>query len=201
MITAVCLLAGFSTRMGQLKQHVKLGDKTFLERILCNLKKNSEYVEKIIMVGQASDFRSQAVSESLHISWITNPAPEDGPLSSIKLALRHIEPESAMLLWPVDHPLVSNKTVAMLCREHCSNPDKIIVPSIDNRRGHPTIFPASLKAELSSISLEEGAKKLLQLYPERIAHLVTTDVWVRKNLNNPQMLEEAEQYLQAMHQS
>lgn len=195
MITAVCLLAGYSSRMGQPKQHIELGNKTFIERIVANLHENASFIGKVIMVGQANDSRSQNLAEQSGALWISNPNPDEGPLSSIRLALSHFEPDSAMLMWPVDHPMVRPTTIRELCRHHFLQPEMIVVPSIDNRRGHPTIFPAGLLNEFQQIPENEGAKKILIQHPEMILHVVTDDVWVRKNLNTPQMLEEAQNCL------
>lgn len=181
--------------MGQPKQHVELGGMTFIERITKNLRENAGHVAKIIMVGQAGDSRSQKLAAAIDATWISNPAPENGPLSSIRLALPMIQPDSAMLMWPVDHPMIAPATVEALCRQHLCTPDQIIVPSIDNRRGHPSIFPAELLPEFFAIPEDEGARKILQLHPERIEHVITDDIWVRKNLNTPELLAEAAQYL------
>lgn len=201
LITAVCLLAGFSSRMGQPKQHIELGNQTFIERIIANLQENADFFGKIIMVGQTGDLRSQSLAKQVEALWISNPAPEEGPLSSIRLALAKIEPGSAMLMWPVDHPMVSSTTIMELCQSHLKAPEKIIVPSIDNRRGHPTIFPARLLHEFHKIPENEGARKILQQHSEEILHVITDDVWVRKNLNTPQMLSEAQSWLANQAQS
>lgn len=198
MITAVCLLAGFSKRMGKPKQHVQLGQKTFAEHIITSLQANARHISAIIMVGQADDRRGQELAKANNAFWIANLHPEAGPLSSIKLALQHIQPGNAMLMWPVDHPLVSPNTVKALCEKHFQAKDRIIVPSIDNRRGHPSIFPAQLLNEFSLIPEEEGARWLLKAHPDKIEHVVTEDVWTRKNLNTPELLNEARQYLESL---
>jgi molybdenum cofactor cytidylyltransferase len=191
MITSICLLAGFSTRMGQPKQHIILGQKSFLEMIIEKLTANKKYITQMLFVGQADDKKSKRLIENCGGQWIVNPTLERGPLSSIKLALNFKYAANATMLWPVDHPMISQHTILQLCQAFAENPGQIIVPSINLRRGHPSIFPADLTGLFFEIPENEGARKILQLLPERIDHIASNDIWIRKNINTPELLEEA----------
>lgn len=193
MITSICLLAGFSTRMGQPKQHVKLGQQSFLAMIIEKLTANKKYISQMLFVGQADDHKSKTLVEKAGGQWIVNPTPERGPLSSIKLALNVKPAENATMLWPVDHPMISQVTISKLCQAFHQNPGQIVVPSINFRRGHPSIFPADLTKLFYEIPENEGARKILQLLPDRINHIESSDIWVRKNINTPELLAEARQ--------
>jgi len=195
MLDALILLAGFSRRMGQLKQHTILGDYTFLEIISAKLNACRSQFRHLHFVGQKEDSAAERLVASIGGVWLTNPTPELGPLSSIRIALQHCSDDTAKLLWPIDHPMIASTTVNQLIEMWQSQSDFITVPSDGARRGHPTIFPGWCCREFFRINLEEGAKKLLQLYPERIKYLLTDDIWITKNLNTPQMLIEAENWL------
>lgn len=195
MITSLCLLAGYSTRMGKPKQHVRLGKTTFLEQIIDSLEKNRDFFDNLVFVGQKNDLVSKDLVEKHNGVWLVNETPEKGPLSSIRIALESIEQQSALMLWPVDHPLINPQTVRQLCEVFAKNEQKIVVPSINDRRGHPSIFPANLRQYFFSVPEHEGARKILQLFPAKIEHVLTTDVWVRKNINTPELLAEAEAFL------
>lgn len=190
-LSAIILLAGFSSRMGEPKQHVKIGEKTFLERIVSSLASVSESLDQCYFVGQNSDEKGMGIVRDFGGKWISNPKPEDGPLSSIRLAINEIAKDSALLLWPVDHPMIKAETVLEIIAAWQSNPQNITVPSIEMRRGHPTIFPANMKPDFFEAQLNKGAKVILQKYPDRITHVETDDAWVRKNLNTPELVEEA----------
>jgi CTP:molybdopterin cytidylyltransferase MocA len=196
MLDALILLAGFSRRMGQLKQHTSLGGHTFLEIISSKLNACRSQFRHLLFVGQENDSTAEALVASNGGIWLTNPHPELGPLSSIRIALRHYSDDTAKLLWPVDHPMIANETVSRLIELWQSEQEKISVPSDGKRRGHPTIFPGWCCREFFDIGLEEGAKKILQMYPERINYLLTDDIWITRNLNTPQLLAEAEAWLQ-----
>lgn len=191
----ICLLAGNSSRMGRPKQHLVIAGSTFLEHLLSRLSAVRGRIGPLCFVGQVHD--DKAREAVLHIGgrWIVNPAPEDGPLSSVRLALAEVPPESGFLLWPVDHPLVAISTLEALIDAVEADSGRIVAPSDGQRRGHPSYFPAWTREELLSAPFDAGAKWVLQRHPDQITHVVTDDPWIRRNLNTPELLAEAEREL------
>ncbi len=178
--------------MGRPKQHLVIAGKTFLEHLLARLSAVRDWLGPLCFVGKAHDSVGREAVSRFGGRWIVNPAPDDGPLSSIRLALAEIPPKTGFLLWPVDHPLVAVFTLEALLETVAADPGRIVVPSDGQRRGHPSYFPAWAGVELLSCPLEAGAKFVLQRHPDRIAHVVTDDPWIRSNLNTPELLAEAE---------
>ncbi len=196
MLDALILLAGYSRRMGQLKQHTSLAGSTFLETINAKLLACRSLFRHLLFVGQQSDIAAEKLVNDSGGIWLTNPQPELGPLSSIRIALQHSPDDTAKMLWPVDHPMIATITVKELIKLWSNETSKITIPSNGEHRGHPTIFPGWCCREFFKINLDEGAKKLLQLYPDRIRYLLTDDIWITRNLNTPQALADAEKWLQ-----
>ncbi len=195
-LTSIVLLAGNSTRMGRPKQHLLLGNQTFLQLIIGKLRSLGE-ITRMLFVGQAGDTDGQSEVAKCNGIWINNPTPENGPLSSIRLALPAAPADSAILLWPVDHPMIGEKTVRALIAEWRKKTDMITVPSDGKNRGHPTIFPVWCRPLFEEIPLVDGARKILQTNPQRINHLLTDDLWITRNLNTPTALAEAENWLKS----
>lgn len=191
----LCLLAGHSSRMGRPKQHLVIAGSTFLEHLLSRLSAVRGRLGPLCFVGQAHDDKAREAISQFGGRWIVNPAPDDGPLSSIRLALAEIPVETGFLLWPVDHPLVSLPTLEALLDAVEADSGRFVAPSDGRRRGHPSYFPAWARAELLSAPLDSGAKWVLQRHPDRITHVVTDDPWIRRNLNTPELLAEAEREL------
>ncbi|HEY9072202.1 MAG TPA: NTP transferase domain-containing protein [Candidatus Ozemobacteraceae bacterium] len=187
----ICLLAGHASRMGSPKQHVLLGQKTFLEHLLARVDAIRGMLGERFFIGQERDIRSSGLVTRSGGIWVVNPAPDEGPLSSIRLALRQFSRPAGFLLWPIDHPLVAPSTVAEVLAEASRNPEAIVVPSDGERRGHPSCFPAWARDELFMAPLEAGARWVMQRHPDRIRHLLTHDPWIRRNLNTPELVTEA----------
>mgnify|MGYP000914532431 CR=1 FL=1 len=196
MLDALILLAGYSSRMGQPKQHTSLAGKTFLETITSKLVACRSEFRHLLFVGQQSDSAAEKLVIDHGGTWLINPNPELGPLSSIRIAIQHCSDDVAKMLWPVDHPMIAARTISQLITLWSKETSMITVPSNGERRGHPTIFPDWCCREFFNIELDAGAKKLLQLYPDRIRYLLTDDIWITRNLNTPRALAEAEAWLQ-----
>lgn len=179
--------------MGRPKQHVVVGGRTFLEHLLAGLAGlGSALAPPLAFVGQAGDAEGRARVEAAGGTWVVNPRPEDGPLSSIRVALDLLPPGRGFLLWPVDHPLVRPSTLAALVAAARLEPGALVVPSVDQRRGHPVVFPGWAAAELRAAPLDEGARWVFQRHPDRIVHVTVDDRWIRFNVNTPEALAEAE---------
>lgn len=191
MLCSVCLLAGYSSRMGRPKQHVEINGESFLEIVERKLAACQGDLQARIFVGQAGDEVSEQFVSSKGGIWVTNPRPEDGPLSSIRLAVKAMPAKSALLLWPVDHPLADITTLKAIVEAHQRNPEAIIVPSYDKRRGHPSVFPGWCRQLFFEIELEGGARMILRRHPDRIVHVEVNDPWVLRNINTPGALEDA----------
>ncbi len=189
--TLVCLLAGHGSRMGQPKQHAVIAGRTFLAHIIATLDALA-FAGQRTFVGQDGDNRSAQCIANCGGTWITNPRPEDGPLSSIRLALPTVPAGSGILLWPIDAPLVRPATVAALLAAAQASPDRFAIPSDGRRRGHPAFFPGWALPEIERAPLDQGARWVLQQHPHVIDHLVVDDPWITANINTPSALAEAE---------
>ena len=192
MDALICLLAGKSSRMGTPKQHVSVGGHTFLEHILRTLSRLANPPSPQIFVGSESDDLSYRAVQNHGGVWVINREPDLGPLHSIHLAAAHLPSGSGFFLWPIDHPLITVETIEHLTLAANDHPTLMIVPSIQNRRGHPSRFPHWTREILHQAPLEVGAKWVLQQFPEKIMHVVVEDEWIIRNLNTPERLQEAE---------
>lgn len=176
--------------MGQPKQHVEVGGKSFLTHI-CTTISNFERITPRVFVGQPQDIRSKETIDSYAGIWQENADIDLGPLHSIRLALYHFPTNLGFLLWPIDHPLVSMETVSALLLKAAEAPDNLIIPSDGTKRGHPSYFPPWASEEIRKAPLDRGAKWVLKQFPEKIIHLTVPDIWITKNLNSPERLNEA----------
>lgn len=195
-ITSVVLMAGYSRRMGHLKQHVVLNGKTFLEHIAEKLLRFPNEISTKIFVGQENDKLGQQKVKECGGIWISNLQPENGPLSSIRLALDKVDSTAdAIMIWPTDHPMIEFNTLQKLVNSFKEKPEYITLPSDGEHRGHPAIFPKWCFDYFKNHELQNGAKTLLQMFPDKINYVLTEDIWITRNINTPELLKEAEKLL------
>ena len=125
---------------------------------------------------------------------IVNPRWQDGQLSSIQAAIEGLSPlpTDGLLLFLVDHPLVSAGLVKKLVEIFYETGDSIVLPTYRGKRGHPVIFARRLYAELLAAPPDQGARAVVWAHAAEVLEVVPTDEeGVVLNLNDPETLRKA----------
>lgn len=175
----VILAAGQGKRLrNQVKALLKIGNKTFLERILENFQK-IKVSPVILVLGYKADLvkaylRKMKIQSGLKV--VVNPEYQKEQLLSLILAIKNCPKNfSGIMFTPVDYPLVSLSTYRKLLTVWQKDPEKICLPSYQYRKGHPAIFPRWAAQRILKEKLTGGARDLLKKYPERINYVVVND--------------------------
>lgn len=171
----IILAAGASERMGSPKWEVEIKGRTFLRNIISEF--NSAGVVHILAV-----FRNR-LPFAEDCTALLNPHPERGQLSSLKIALRELPNETPFIMQLVDRPLV--KAVTFIRMMDCYDNESIIIPVFNGRKGHPALFPPSMREVLLSTEESLGIRggitagrtsvKLLEVEDEAILWNIDTE--------------------------
>lgn len=179
MIGAIVLAAGSSSRMGRAKAGLPVGASgiTFLETILATLA--AAGVADVRVVQAPGD-------EPPHPNAVVNPDPSAKMLSSVQCGLRAFDRElGAVLLWPVDHPLVKSESVLAILAAFGASNAPIVVPTYADRRGHPTLFASRVLAELLNADPAKGARAVVHGHTDRL-ELPVDDPGVVADIDTPE---------------
>ena len=190
MLAAVILSGGASRRMGSPKALVSYHGASFLEHLLSVTRHPAIGVRRVVL-GPDGDTISRQVAlapeEIVH-----NREWERGQLSSIHAALRSLPAGTeGMLLFPVDHPLVSATLVNNLIVTFLETRAPVVLPTFEGRRGHPVIFSAAVYEELLRAPLETGARAVVWAHKNELQEVSTTEEGCVLNLNDPDALLQA----------
>ena len=190
-LAGVVLAAGRSARMGSPKALLDFLGLPFVVRILQALEA-LEVKTRVVVLGPDAA-RIQPVLASNDCMIVENPAPDTGPIESLRIALRAVQPLQlgAILVWPVDLPHVRVTTVDRVLDAHRRTKASIVVPTFGERRGHPVIWGAALFEELlkSEKAEEDGARAVLRAHEDDIVHVPVDDPAVIDAVNTPQDYE------------
>ena len=183
---AVVLAAGRSTRMGQPKALLPAtrAGETFIERLVGTLVGGG--IDDVVVV--AGD-QASAISSRLgfRARVIVNPNVDRGQLSSILIGLEVIDRPGvqAVMIAPVDQPLVSDTTVRALAEAWRRNRAPIVRPVRDGRHGHPVIFDRTVFDELRAADLSAGARSVVHAHAENLMEIAVDDDGAFADIDTP----------------
>ena len=188
MFGAVVLAAGASIRMGSPKALVQVGEEAAVARA-CRQLASSGYGPIVVVVGAHADAIRPAVPATGRVA--VNENWNLGRTGSIKTGLRALEKGTGFLVWPIDHPCISEKTLETLLRRD----GDIRVPTHQGRRGHPTAFDARIRNEVLALGDDQPLHDVLHARPSRIAEIPVDDPGVLLNVDTPDDLKKLEAFL------
>jgi CTP:molybdopterin cytidylyltransferase MocA len=170
-IVAIVLAAGEGRRIGGPKALLSRHGRTFLAHA-CHLLARPGVAEVVAVIGaSAARVRSEAPVPD-DVTVVENEAWSDGMLSSVWCGLDAAEnlAADAVLLHPVDHPLVSPATVDRVV-DALRQGAFAAVPTHAGRRGHPGGFGREAFDPLRAAPLDQGARAVLAGHAHRVVHV------------------------------
>lgn len=141
--------------MGRSKQLLPLGPKPVIRHCLDSLL--AAGVQEIVVVLGMDHGGVAAAIGGMPVRTVVNADFLSDMAGSVRTGLRQTAPAATgVLVCLADHPLVMPATIAELVGCHASDPDSILIPAYQGRRGHPTLFPrAAIGDILSAKTLRE----------------------------------------------
>ncbi|MEW6455488.1 MAG: nucleotidyltransferase family protein [Acidobacteriota bacterium] len=160
-VSAILLAAGKSERIGNSKQLLPFKDSTIIETILGAFL-NSYIVETIIVIRK-DDLQLKKIVKNYRVKLCLNPYKESEMKDSVSLGLKMVNKNSrGIMVSPSDLPLITTSLINRLVENFNKNPQKIIIPVYEERRGHPTIFPIKYLKNLAGLKENIGLREIIR---------------------------------------
>lgn len=189
MIAGIVLAGGRSRRMGRPKALLKVGEETFLERAVRRLTLGG--CEDVVVVLNAEDPEFSEVAASAGARPTRGGGLDTEQIDSLRAGLRALpRGVEAVVVLPVDHPLVGSPTVAVLVDAFKRRGAPIVRPMCKGRHGHPVLFSSAVFDELLHGELPEGARSLVHRYADEAEDVEVDDRGVLVDVDTPSDLEE-----------
>jgi molybdenum cofactor cytidylyltransferase len=167
-IPHLLLAAGNSKRMGQPKQLLPWGDKTLIEHQVQIRLQTHQYV--MVVLGSNSDIILPHI-EKLPVTVIVNNEWANGMGNSIAYGIKMLNKKfpnvNGVLISLLDQPLVTSVHLENIIGSFQPGNKQIIVSQSESGwKGVPALFDQYYFEVLSKLNGEEGAKKIIQKYPD-----------------------------------
>jgi CTP:molybdopterin cytidylyltransferase MocA len=159
-LAAIVLAAGRSSRMGELKPLLPLGDATVLARAVGAFAE-AGVADVRVVVGWRGD-EVAAAAAALGAAVVVNDGWERGMFSSVAAGVAGLDADvDAFFLLPTDCALVRAETIGRLARAARVHPAPVVYPVRDGRRGHPPLIArTALPAGLGGTPQDEPDREL-----------------------------------------
>lgn len=189
-IFAVIPAAGLSRRMGQPKLVLPVGASTVIGRVLTALQDGG--VTSVSVVVRRDDI---ALQDEVRRHGVDPLRPEVDPTdmrASIEHALNAIEQtqhptdDDAWLLLPADHPVMDAGLIQRLIARWQMIDSEVLIPTYDDRRGHPLIARWSTVADVRRLPADIGVNAWLRSPHTRVTEWPTDDPRVLCDLDCPE---------------
>ena len=163
--------------MGAFKPLLPFGQKTVIESCVDYLSQSQEII--VVLGHRADEIREQLRNVTIAI----NPEPDSEMGASIAVGIQALpETAKAVLIALVDHPAVPAAIVSTLIQEW-QNGARIVIPTWQNRGGHPVLVDLSFKNELVDLDQTGGLRSLFQTHREDVKRLPVYSPFVARDMD------------------
>ena len=165
MISGIILASGFSERMEKDKLLLEVGGMPVVERVVKAAK--FSLLDDVILIYQNA--RVRAIAEKYQVRTVYNDRAYEGQSAAVKLGVRESRPDTEAFMFLVgDQPFLDSDTINTLIDCHASNPQAIIVPVYNGKRGNPAIFPSIFRNDLLAIEGDIGGRAVIEKRGDRV---------------------------------
>jgi molybdenum cofactor cytidylyltransferase len=174
---AVILAAGMSSRMGEAKQLLRLGENTLLGQVLENVR--SSGVKDIVLVlgHEAEKIRERISTENLSV--VINESYQQGMGTSLRAGLAALPPGvDAALVVLADQPFIRPRTLDLLMDQYMRSSAQIVIPTYEGFRGNPVLLDRSVFSEVMALTGDIGCRAIFGNHLEGIVKQPVADIGI-----------------------
>jgi molybdenum cofactor cytidylyltransferase len=158
--------------MGSPKALLRYRGEGFLDRLIRIF---SVCDDTIVVLGHDADRIRSGVTRSA--TFVVNPRPELGQLSSLQCGLRAVAEADAIFFIPVDYPAIEQDTVHALLRLAGS----FAMPRYRGRRGHPVLIGREMANEL--LACQSTARDVIRAHDP--IYIDVDDAGILEDVDDP----------------
>ncbi len=171
--------------MGRDKALLPLGEKTFLVHLIETLQ--GVVSPLLVVLGHHRELIQRQMGDVPGVEFLFNPDYSQGQLSSLQVALRHLQGESVSgtMVCLVDHPLLSRTVLESLLERFRETSAPIVIPTFGGRKGHPVVFNSSLFEELLAAPVDQGARVVVRRHAGEQEFVEVDDEGILADIDRP----------------
>jgi molybdenum cofactor cytidylyltransferase len=184
-----------SSRMGEVKQLLRLGERMLLEQVLDNVR-GSRVDEVVLVLGYAAEAIMECVPRK-NVKIVINEAYREGMGTSLRAGLSALSSQiDAALIVFVDQPMVRPATLNLLMHQYRESSGQIIVPMYKGFRGNPILLDRSVFPEVMALRGDVDCRAIFGNHLDAIVKVPVMDVGVLLDLDSQADIERLKRFSQ-----
>lgn len=198
-VGAIILAAGKSTRMGEPKQLLRLGERTVLGQTLENIR-DSGVDEIVLVLGSSEETIRQQIPASTfeELKVVVNPDYGQGMASSLRAGLSAASPQiDAALIVLADQPFIRPETFRHIVDRYRRSDAEIMIPTYKGFRGNPVLLDRSVFPEVMALSGDIGCRAIFGSHLDGIVKVEVEDVGILLDIDNKDDYERLQRFGQS----
>jgi len=194
-IGAVILAAGMSSRMGQTKQLIRLGENTLLEQVV-EIVRSCRVDEIVLVLGhQAETIKKRVRIKNLKV--VINESYQQGMGTSLRTGLAALSSGmNAALIVLADQPFVRAETLDRLIDQYEQSGAQIAIPIYKGFRGNPVLLGRSVFPEVMALTGDIGCRAIFGNHVEGIVKVLVDDIGILLDLDTKGDFEKLREFRQ-----
>ncbi|GAB4150620.1 MAG: nucleotidyltransferase family protein [Planctomycetaceae bacterium] len=191
--------------MGQPKLLMDLAGQTVLSRFL-DAMSHPQLETRAIVIRKDDYALLQHVGQFENLLVVTPDVDPPDMRASVQAALQEIrqrfapKPNDYWVLSPADHPLLDNEILKKLWKTCLEEQPFILVPTFQQKRGHPAFFRWSLMYEVFSLPADRGLNQLIRDHAESVLEIPCQKPGILFDLDTPEDFERISRQFESTNQ-
>ncbi|QDR79681.1 DVU_1551 family NTP transferase [Sporomusa termitida] len=183
-IVGLVVAAGYSSRMGDFKPLLPLGEKTVIETAVTSLRQGGISDIRVVAGHRAAELRP--VLELHQVDIIENLDYAQGMFSSVVTGLKTFAGKAdAFLLLPGDCPLIRRYTIRQLVQAYRRLAPAVAYPVFNGLRGHPPLISGRCYGSILTDPGAAGLRGILDRFAADAVEVNVADQGVALDIDTP----------------
>lgn len=184
-VAALVLAAGRSSRMGVENKLLMPVDGVPMALRAVMAARASRACALTVVLGHEAGEVEAALAGS-GAGFARNPDPAQGMSSSLRVGITALADDiDAVVVLLGDMPRITAAHVDCLIEAFDPAQPAIIVPEHQGRRGNPVLWPRAFFAEMCALAGDQGARGLIERYPEQVVRVPVDDDAIFIDVDRP----------------
>ena len=167
--------------MGAFKPLLPFGKQTVVECCIEYLRRGGVETIVVVLGHQAEEVRARI--NHLNVVCVVNPDPASEMNASIGVGVRAVPATAeATLIALADHPAVPPTVVSTLISEW-ENGASLVIPTWQNRGGHPVLIDLRYRHELENLDSGKGLRALFDAHRDDVKRVPVDSPFVARDMD------------------